>query len=293
MEAYFRKNDPMLLVSQNNTTKSLTIADFNEALINLLLQDESLKNSDFIKILPEKIAAAISEYVDFEEDGVDLQEVIEKIRNFNVLNKTGNSLPVDLSILREDSKNRNLLFRIILKDPLIRKKEDSVRATVADNFRGHEVLDQETSLPNRASFAKNLELAEFYSSAKQVPSAFVYIRLDGYNELENSNRHIILENIVKSLRGGLRFGDAVGRIADDAFGVLLVDIKSSVIRMVTNRLRFSILENLRSNIQDLPEELNLTIIFTEIIGGEDLLNEAQERLQDVAVGSMLPLHETR
>lgn len=244
----YRTNDAVLTICQNNKARSVTISEINEAASDLLgFYSSELIKKPLSAILPTRIAELLTEYIDFENDSNDVGTVLSKVQSFSIVGKNGNEKAYRVKISRIQSSGSSSFFSLVLQDALGTRKNEAVRKIIKDNFKGHESLDEQTDLPNRASLVKDIELIKRHSNSSDMLSCFAVIQIDGYDKLMAQNGNAVCNELLKyvaSVAGrSLRPDDVVGSVGDGRIGILLVDITAGSERLVLNRLRWQIASN--------------------------------------------------
>jgi len=266
-----RSNDAVITICQNNLTKSIEITDMNKVGEELLgYHGRELVGKPLFHILPPRIASMLKEYVEFEADANDVGQVLSKVQSFSTITKEGKENGYRLKVVRTESTNNSISFNLVLQDKTGLRKNEALRKAIQDNFRGHEVLDPDTGLPDRYSLTKDIELMSYYNNKSDMRSCFGILQLDHYDELLSQYGRPVCHNIVKHIallaRNSLRPDDVVGVISYKRIGVLLLDTSLESARMAVNRLRWQI----AANPYHLPDKtsvgLSVSISFCRIGG---------------------------
>ncbi|MBY0354598.1 MAG: GGDEF domain-containing protein, partial [Rickettsiales bacterium] len=246
MELTFRRHEGVLLVCQNNESASLTMFGMNPLLQEMTgyVEDE-VKGMSLLELLAPKVAQTVQEFVEYEHDMNDLFEVMRKLREVQFRHKNGHIVATpNFRICRIEARDRHHWFRLIVQEDEQKREVEAFKQALSTNFKGHEVLDAESGLPDRASIEKDLEMAQYYADTKSLSACFAYVRLDDYQAiLARYGKHtalLALREMANNLRHNLRNDDALGRVADDALGVILTDIATESTRVVMNRLRWHV-----------------------------------------------------
>src|SRR5579883_1997805 len=153
-----RSNDAVITICQDNDRKSIEIRGLNKPAEDVLgYPAGEVSGQPLIRFLPARIQTLLSEYVEYENDGNDVGNVLSKVQSFCILNQQGREVAFRLKVLRSEALDKNACFRLILQDRIGVRKEEAFRAILRENFKGHEVLDPNTNLPDRNSLVKDLE----------------------------------------------------------------------------------------------------------------------------------------
>jgi len=167
-------------------------------------------------------------------DGCDhpcpLKIVIETGKHTSVLHnhktKTGEDRFFDLlasPLFDDDGKitgiievSRDLTSHINLQNELKKKQQHF------DRLAHHDTL---TSLPNRLLFTDRLEQAKKHSDRTKKPFALMFIDLDQFKQINDSDGHnigdLVLIEISKNIKECIRAEDTVARIGGDEFTIIL------------------------------------------------------------------------
>lgn len=244
----YRNNDAVLTICQNNAAKSIEIVELNDAASKLTGYNVSeLAGHALAEIIPARIANLLSEYVEFDGDTHDVGEVLSKVQSFSLIAKDKSERSFRLKVVRGESSKEKNTFRLVLQGTMDVRKDDALRKTIQDNFKGHEVMDPTLGVPDRKSLEKDMELASYYNRKTNLRASFVMIQPDHLDAIEKQygEKHRVgfLKHIANICRRSLRPDDVVGAVSDKQLGVLLLDSESDSTRMVANRLRWQIAAN--------------------------------------------------
>lgn len=295
----YRSNDAVVTICQNNSAKSIKITGINkpgEELLGYTLGD--LADRDLKDILPPRIAALLSEYVEYENDANDVGQVLSKVQSFSTIGKNGKETGYRLKIVRSDSTPASICFELILQDKTGLRKNEALRAAIRENFRGHQALDPETGLPDRASLAKDVELMGYYSNKSDIRSCFAVLQLDHYDELLSQyGRHVcqaIMKHIAQLSQQSLRPDDVVGVVSYKRVGVVLIDTSIETARMTVNRLRWQIAANPFMMQDKTGIGLSVSIAFQKVGGRmteKSVLDQCDEVLEAMGASAINVLTE--
>jgi diguanylate cyclase (GGDEF)-like protein len=241
----YRKSDAVLIVCQNNTSKIIEIAAINDEAARVLgYTNENLVGKSLTEILPERIGSTLSEFIEYDNDSNDLLTVLGKVRNFSIKTANGSELDFKLRVIRGDAIDRNPWFHLVLVDEEKLRRSSAFRDVLKENFKGHEVMDARTGLPNRISIIKDMELVVYHVRDKEISASFAIIDINRYESLlkeygpDICNR--LHRHVAQICKLKLRGEDTIGTLSERSLGIILVDADQEPARMVLNRLRWAI-----------------------------------------------------
>ncbi len=282
----YRSNDAVITICQNNRTKSIEISEINPHAAEVLgYKPAELVRKPITHILPPRIAELLTEYVEFADDANDVGAVLSKVQSFSVMGHDGKERGFRLKVVRAESNDGAFVFRLVLQDKVGLRKNEALRKVIQDNFKGHEVIDRDTGLPDRNSLAKDIELMGYYNNKSDLRSNFGVLQLDHYDELFSQYGRqacqAMMHHLAMMSRQNLRPDDVVGSLGYKRLGVLMLDTNQETARMVCNRLRWQI----AANPFHLPDKstlgLSVSTSFAAVIGGmgdKNLIDDCEAAL---------------
>ncbi len=241
----YRQSDAVLIVCQDNTRKTIEIVAANEAMAHVSgYTSQHLAGQPLAAILPERIRAVVAEMVEYGNDTKDLLAVTSKIRDFAVKSRHGQEIPFRLRITYGEAIDGNPWFHLLFIDEERLGRVQAFRRLLKENFKGHEVIDDYTGLPNRMSLEKDVELTVHAIRSKDFVASFAAMDINQYEELEATYGHDVCnklyQHIGQACKLKLRAEDTVGSLSGQTLGVILADALQEPARMVLNRLRWVI-----------------------------------------------------
>lgn len=286
MLSTYRKSDAVIMICQDNAKRVIEIGAINDVAERILgYKSEEISHKSLFSILPSRLEESIRDMVEFVENGPDLAEVLNKLRNFTIKNKQGQEIPYNFKIVRSDTIDRNPLFQLVLVDEEVQKQKLVFRNVIHENFKGFEVVDQNTGQPNRASLIKDLELKLFHANSKDLVACFAVIEIDRFTEfcrIHGDEAGLQLHRHIAALtKNKLRFDDTIGSLSLHSIGVVLMETNNAAARMVFNRLRWSIVNTPFITPKNESVAFTVSIAFCRIEGNvkaTDFLEKCEEYL---------------
>jgi len=280
-----RAADAVITVRQDNSRRAVEIRDLNppaeEALGYAL---PAVSGLPLAALLPERIRTLLEEYIEFQEDGNDVGAVLSKVQSFCLLHRDGKELRYRLKVLRGEPENGCACFHLVLQSRAGERQGEAVRALLREHFRGHEVLEERTGLPDRPSVIKDISFVRHYVNKEMLHCCIAVVGLDQYAALKSHNGE---DNAVGALlhvgslaRQNLRGDDVTGCIGESSLALILLGTSPESARMVLNRLRWLIAAN-PASIEGQSAPVTVSIAFARISGdGEDrdLLSRLEEKM---------------
>jgi diguanylate cyclase (GGDEF)-like protein len=206
--------------------------------------NEDLVGKPLANILPERVSSTITEFVEFAENKNDLFFVLSKIRNFSIKTRDGREMEFKLRIIHGESVDRNPWFHLVLIDEEKLRQVNAFRNVLQANFKGHEVIDEHTGLPDRASLIKDLEMVVYHVQKKEVSASFAVIDINDYEgqRMKHGEETCfrLHQHIGYICKLKLRAEDTIGTLSDRSLGIILIDAPQDPAHMVLNRLRWAI-----------------------------------------------------
>lgn len=240
----YRRDDAVLSVCQDNATKSITIQDLNGPAEEILgFPKAELLHKPIQAILPARIHALLDEYVEYDHHGKDVGDVLSKVQSFCLVDNKKHEVAFRLKVARNTPVGGHARFSLVLQSAQTGLKNEAFRKLLQENFKGHEILDPATGLPDRASIIKDLEFVSLYVSKSQLTASVAVMALDNMKELQDQHAQEIgkiFQHIASICKKNLRGDDTLGFLAPDHLVLLLFDINDDSTKMVLNRLRWLI-----------------------------------------------------
>lgn len=237
-----RFNDGILIVAQNSDKRALTIEAANMNALNALGygQNEMVEH-DLRNFLTDRVADEINDFVRFDNNAENLDEVLKKIRRFKMRSKLGRVLPMRLRVVRALSTTDHPRFQLVLNDDSLHESIESNREKYRVNLRGNEVFDKDTGLLSKESAIKDLELVTFYSDKSDLRSTLVLVTITNFEAIKRKYEDIQIAKIKKDFAQKLLFNnreeDITSYLEKGDFLVILTETPDDNINVPLRRLK--------------------------------------------------------
>ncbi|RZA24399.1 MAG: sensor domain-containing diguanylate cyclase, partial [Lysobacteraceae bacterium] len=153
-----------------------------------------------------------------------LGSAVDQRLELPALRRDGSALTVEVRIRALEFEGR-IMFSAFLHDITARKHEQAQR----EYENRHDLL---TGLLNRRALLEAVPVAQSRASRSGKTVGMLFIDLDGFKAVNDSQGHeagdALLREIAGRLRAGVRKTDSVYRLAGDEFTVLLEDMADTI-----------------------------------------------------------------
>ncbi len=240
----YRRNDAVLVVCQNNGTQRVEIAAINDQARKVMgYGNEEIVGRSLHELVEDSVKELLNDKITYVDNQEDVADALINVRNMKVLTRSGSHQEFRLRVVRSEVVDTHPMFHLVLEDERIAHESDSFKEVIKENFRGHEVLEERTGLPNRASLTKDLELFQFFAEKRETTACFAVMQLDNAAQMAAVMGAQVPFQVLKHLgqlcTQRLRNEDTVGLISGNALGLILMQITPESSRVVLNRLRWS------------------------------------------------------
>jgi diguanylate cyclase (GGDEF)-like protein len=284
-----RQGDIIIVVCQNNDEYKLTIEKADDSIENIIgYEAKELMEKDLREILLPSVNEILDSFLDFEEDGNDLAIVLGKVRDFGFVTKLGYEVKLNMRMNRALPGEEYPRFEIIIKD---QSEVSEGSKSALRNFRGRQVIDKATGLPDKESFMKEAEFINFCVMKDRIVASFALVSIDGVENFKDQYGEKVTESIINELvnrcRINFREDDILGSVGDNMIGIILLEARTAVAKIPLNRLRWQIAS--QPFIIGDSEEITITlsVTFSEITKErlvEDAFELCKERIENLRGG---------
>ncbi|PIR31909.1 MAG: hypothetical protein COV36_06265 [Alphaproteobacteria bacterium CG11_big_fil_rev_8_21_14_0_20_44_7] len=243
-----RFNDGIIIVTQDNLAKTLKIEAANMTAIDMLgYPQELLIDHDLRDFLCDHAKEDIEEYIEFAQNGKNLDEVLKRTRRFRMKTHSGDVLPLRLRIIRSLSTHELPRFQLVLNDDSLIENIEQNREEYRNNLRGDEIFDAATGLIAKKSLVKDLEMVAFYSDKTGFESSIAMLKISNLDNITakcgDVCRKETLKHVADKIVSNKREQDIVGVYEDGVFAIVLTETPSKNTAVPVNRLRRSLENN--------------------------------------------------
>ena len=240
-----RRGDGVLVVTQNNEEKTLTISLINEALETILgYAKGEILNRRIETILGTNEAQAIEDDLEYKDAAPDFGEIFSRIREVRLRRRLGDEIRVNCQLSRMMSQGKNACFQLVIPDEQERVSRTKMNEFIALNLEGRKELDAATGLPNHKTAEEFLPLLKNYYADTKADIVFAVLRIDRHKksiaQYGPQAATQLLMHMHQICRSSFRSEDLIFALSDSTLGVVLFNITRESARVVLNRLRWKI-----------------------------------------------------
>lgn len=261
-----RRGDAIIKVAERTDPRVMEICGTNHAFDKLArpMDTDALMGQPLSSILGSETKAIL-------EDVEDKAEGLKRLREFKLLLNGQESDGMDIKVVQAPPENDCFAYFIVLRDAeseLVRRRQS--QGLVFANLKGHEDIDEESSLPNRASFMKDLEMIQHQVRSGRVQACMALLQYDHYDAIikgyGEALRPALAKHMASVYRTHMREYDSMSRLRENMYALLLLDAGPEEARIALNRLRTTMHAHPLVMGEQLQIAIGISTGFTEITG---------------------------
>lgn len=287
-----RKNDGVLTVRQNNSTKALEIEGLNKAAEKITgYSSEDLINKDFRKILPSRIVEYIDSIVDYEDgSSSDLSIAFSRIRQFYILNQEGKEVPVSMKIFHSvATEANNPEFELLMRDLTLITKLEELRSQIVDSNTENDFyrFSEDIKVPSGVVLGKKLDLIRNFINGYPLEITLAICAVDQYSMIQSKygddETNFVIGNLSKVISKTMRSGDVLCYLGKGIFGAVLLDCNTTDMQSVINRISNMVKSkpmDLKFSSSSIP--VTLSASYEEVTGISDIEKTIEECIKALA-----------
>lgn len=235
-----RKNDAVIVITQDNEARYLEIAEANAAAEDLTgYKEGELIGKPLEVLLAKPIRQLVMEDITYEPGGADLDEILNKVSDFRLRLKEGKELSIYCKVFRIDPIDGKLAFQFIMRDETLRK----------DIIANRDSLDGsgKKAMVSRSALEQILAMVLYHVKNRKLEASFALLRIDDFSAIENSygreRAKLLLDAVARLCRKSLRTEDTIGDFGGNCIGLVLPGASKEGAKIVLNRIRFMVNSN--------------------------------------------------
>ncbi|QXK91749.1 GGDEF domain-containing protein [Neoehrlichia mikurensis] len=231
-----RSSDAVISIKQDNNQHTISIFNINNSVTNLLgYNKDDILEHPLNSILTYETADIINNYLEYTPDGIDLTDIISKIKNFSFINKNQEIINVQPKIFRILSNNNIINYELLIRNISITQQLNLFRKKqlINDVY----TIDQNFGVLDVNSTTQEIQIISEFIKQNNLESIIGIISLD----LKHDNEHIIKLSkvLVDTLHINIRYSDIIGYMGNYKFIFVLLgcsnkDAQSAISRIHKN-----------------------------------------------------------
>ena len=286
-----RRDDVGFVIMQDNDRRHIVIEQVQGMpdALNDALGYTAPEMEPISRFLPERIADAIDDYVEYDPMGNDFLNVIKKTPRFSMLSKQGHLVEMSMRI-QYGVMSDHPRFIVVASS-----NARDVNACIAalDDASEHDVLDPTLDLPNQHSFLAKLDIIQNFVNDTSLRASCVVLQCEHYVEVLRSQGEqaagAYMRTIVQKLQANFRGTDALATLGEGTLAVALLKAGASEVAIPFERLNAKI----GGESVDLGQHGSWPIAFRIVAHGMEAdetgintLERCQDELGAVAAGEI-------
>lgn len=235
-----RRGDAIIKVAEDREAHRLNICGTNHAFDKLahVLDTDALMGQPLDLILNDTARQVLGE-------AEDMADALRRMRELKLLLGDEETQGLQVKIVQAPPENGRYAYFVVLRDAEAEITQRSqYRQLLQANLKGHEDIDQESTLPNAQAFLKDFELVQHQVRSKQMRACLAVLQIDPYEAAlqayGDAIRPVISRHVASIHRMHMREYDSMARLDANLYGLLLLDAGAEEARIALNRLRSTI-----------------------------------------------------
>lgn len=283
-----RKGDISILVRQDNDESRIIIESVDAAIENIIgYEAEELIGTDLVDILLPTTADTLRNFLEYDaESENDLGAVLSRVRDFGFITKLGYEVKISMRVSRAMSDEKKQKFDIVIRD---HSEISEGSKSALRNFKGRQIIDKVTGLPDYDSFMRESEFINFCINKDRLVASFALIAVDGLDNFSDmygmDSTVILVRELVSCCRVNFREDDIIGAIGGGRIGVVLLDATAPSAKIPLNRLRWQIASHPFDSILGNNVNVTLSVVFCQLSKDrivEDAIRICEEGLKEAS-----------
>ena len=243
-----RKNDAVIAVFQDNKKHDVTIEDLNSGAEFLTgYRKVELMGKSFSSLVPPQIKDILQSYIEYDDPmGDDLATVLKRTRQFQVVNKHGENVPISLKVFYVPGSGSATRYEILMRDVSLQEKLEAIKKQLIEEQKANNSIDPATSLPNYIALRQYITLVRDFVEKSRVEAIFALIDIETYDQTLHTKgemaANLLVQTVGERFRKASRAEDTIGVIGNGIVGVLLFDCNTANAPLAFNRIKNKIIE---------------------------------------------------
>ncbi len=255
-----RKGDIAMILCQFNRDREIIIQKVLEGentLRELLGYDsEECVGQPLAMFLPKDIDEKIEDYVEFDDEGIDVGTVLGKVRRFRMLSKGGNQVALDMKIERDIMLDRNARFVMMIRRPVI---ESDPTLISLKEMKQDEKRFGKFGIPDHDAFMEAAALVQRLVNEAKFMASMGIVQVDHFGSFTEGATDEVLKDTIIACKQTFREYDFIAYLGFRKVGVLLLEADFVNARIALNRLRWHF-----KAVSESGGNVRFTIVFREI-----------------------------
>ena len=227
-----RKHDAVFAVCQENDKHQIRIKKINQGAEYLSgYRSAEIEGKTLSDIVPSQIQDALESYIEYDDPaGDDLAAVLKRTRFFQVTNKDGENIPINLKVFPVPGTDKNSHYELLMRDITLLERLKIMKAQMVEEQDANAYVDNMTGLPNITALRRYIEILLSYVKTNHIEATFALIDVESYYDVAEKYGVAEAAQMVKAVgeryRSAARAEDSIGYINEGIMGVLLFDCSS-------------------------------------------------------------------
>ena len=213
-------------------------------------------------LLPPEYEERHAEFVNAYLGGRGQFSVLGKVRRFEIINKQGERIPIQLKAFETSNVPGQRRFGAMMEDLRARIELEQTQQALMSQLERLALTDALTSLPNRRAFFPELARAQAMAARNEEPISVAVIDIDHFKQINDAEGHEagdeVLQHFASRMAHALRAEDFIARLGGEEFALILPNADAQHAAEALSR----VLETFRRRPIELTNGHRITVSFS-------------------------------
>ncbi len=284
-----RKGDAELVLLFNPEEKTFTIdgvSDNNSVFLKSLdYTEKELFGKELRQILPEMICGVLDDYLEVDDEGFsNIVSILRRTRNFSLLSKAGQAIPLIMRIQTDVSIDNHTRYRMVLRNDAQASNELLKALNVINEY---ETLDKNLGVSTKEFFCKKAQIVSDYIQRHGLQATLAIISVDKYDGILGLFGKETIDGlnyeVVARCKTSFRRADILGYFGEAIFAVVLLEADDDSSRIPLNRLRNQISTQPLFFGGNKNVKSTVSVVYTPINDNEDVIELIESCVERIKI----------
>ena len=239
-----RKEDMVIIISQDNRNQIIKIEAGNEQLLTTLgYAEQEFKEKSINQILDKSSVRLIAEYLDYNDEHYNIGAILSRMRNCQLITKQEKEIPIQLKVFPSMSKQGQLTFELLIRTFTLFDKFKGYRLSLLDN--NYYDLVPEINIMDKTTTIQEIILLQQFHILYGSQSLLGSITVDSSLNMDIEKLKTVIEVYKKCTRSY----DMIGHLQGNILLFVIFDYQREYFKNIAKRISTNINQKLSEQVK--------------------------------------------